>query len=301
MNQSRQHRLIIALAVLGWIGLSCHVQAAIKVFDNGGGDYLFSNASNWDLDTLPVNTDRVDVRTGTTAANPALVDPAWNVTAGNCYWQDASGTYVTVQSNATVKFVNLYLGSGSGKSGTLTVQKGGTIDKPTNTGTVFLGTLGNGHVIAEAGTTLGMPNLQAGSGSVFEYVADSADISSASLFGDTDWLMDGLLKVDLSDLAVEDTFILMSHDDDDSAAESMAGALRTWLDNGSGIQSGTGDGTFGSVFEVAGSAGKDWTLGYSETSGAGVLSLTVIPEPATLGMVAGAAAMLFGVRRLRLN
>ncbi|MCF7817385.1 MAG: PEP-CTERM sorting domain-containing protein [Kiritimatiellales bacterium] len=50
----------------------------------------------------------------------------------------------------------------------------------------------------------------------------------------------------------------------------------------------------------SGRNGKDWTLDYSEASGAGVLSLTVIPEPAALGMVAVAGIALIGVRRLRL-
>jgi len=106
-------------------------------------------------------------------------------------------------------------------------------------------------------------------------LADSAGFASAALYGNAGWIMDGLLKVDLTDLATDDTFILMSHEDDNTTGESMTGALRSWLDGGSGIQSGTGDGSFSSVFEVTGATGKDWMLDYSETSGAGILSLTV--------------------------
>jgi hypothetical protein len=161
--------------------------------------------------------------------------------------------------------------------------------------------LGTGFLVAEAGATLELPDVTVGSGGVLEYVADSFTLASAALFGDVHWVMDGLLKVDLTDLAVADTFILMSHQNDDKTGESMTGALRSWLDGGSGIRNGTGDGTFDSVFEVAGSAGREWSLDYSETSGAGVLSLTVIPEPAVLGLAVSAAALLFGLRRLRLN
>ena len=73
--------------------------------------------------------------------------------------------------------------------------------------------------------------------------------------GNGGWIMDGLLKVDLTDLATDGTFVLMSHEKDDMAGESMAG----------------------------------------------VLSLTVIPEPATLGLVAVAAGAVIGMRRLRLH
>ncbi len=278
IKKKQQNMLVVGLVAFSLVALVNHAQAAIKDFDNDGGDYLFSNPTNWDTDALPVTADRVDVRLGTTVANPALVDSSWGaVSLGNCYFLDTDGAHITIQSNATFKFTTLYLGDGVAKSGFLTVENGGTLSRPGNTGSLYIGrSSGEGRLTAQAGATIELPSLTVGDYGVIEFEADSAGLASALLFGDTSWLMDGLLKVDLTDLVAEDTFILMSHDDDDTAGESMTGTLATWLAGNGGSQSGAGDGAFGSVFEVAGSDGKDWTLDYSEASGAGVLSLTVV-------------------------
>ena len=283
-------RMFIAgLAILSGMALSSDA-AAIKVFDNGGGDCLFSNPLNWNDDTLPVNSDRIDVRKGTSASNPALVDPAWNlVNPGNSYFQDVSGAHITVQSNATLVTAILYLGDGAGQSGFLTVKSGGTFrSTAANSASLFIGrNPGEGHLTVDTGAAVAGPNLIVGPFGVFEYKADTDSLASVPLYGDTAWVMDGLLKIDLTSLTSGGTFVLMSHQNDNNPGALLKGGLRDWLNGGSGSRSGTGDGIFNvngtNVFQVTGSAGKEWTLNYSETSGAGVLSLILKKERSSAG------------------
>ena len=182
MKKTQQKMMMAGLAMLSGMLVGNNVQAGIANFDNGGGDSLFSNPINWVGDVLPVNNDRIDVRQETTAVNPALVDPAWNATPANCYFHDTSGSYITIQSNATFGFGNVYLGTAGGYSGTITVQNGGPLSRPGNTGKIFIGTSGgSGHLFTESGSALEIPDLEVGSGGVFEFLADSAGFASAAL------------------------------------------------------------------------------------------------------------------------
>jgi hypothetical protein len=132
MKTITQQIMTAALAVLGVMAVGNRADAV--VFDNGGGDFLFSNPLNWPDDALPANRGRIDVQTGTTAGSPALIDDSWENLTGNTYFQDASGAYGMIVTNGTLDFINLYIGNMAGKTGTLTVQNGGTLYHPSNTG-----------------------------------------------------------------------------------------------------------------------------------------------------------------------
>jgi len=112
-------------------------------------------------------------------------------------------------------------------------------------------------------------------------------------------LLNGLLRVDLADLTTAGTYTLI-----DSGSDNLllSGALKDWLVAGGGSRSGTGDDAFAN-FAVTGTAGNaNWTENHAWTlttaDGGRDLVLTVIPEPATLGLVAVSAFGAMWLRRL---
>lgn len=268
------------IALDGW-----RAHAALNVtWDGGGGDYLFSNPTNWVGDALPATGDKIIINANTSAAHPALVDSGYTATPGNVNFQASGGTYVEILSGAAFKFSGLLnLGNTAGTYGELTVGNGGTLYNVANSGSVDIGLTG-GKLTLNAGGTAELPNLVLRSAGTIEYISSSTGLATANLYGDNSWIMDGLLKVDLTALSSCGTFVLLQHDNDNSAAESMTGNLRTWLDAGSGTRSGTGSGIFSvngtNVFEVIGTDRTGWVLSYDESSGSGKLVLNVNYIPA---------------------
>lgn len=297
--------ILLSLGVFAFSASYC--LAATVIYDNTSGDRLFSTAANWDTDTVPVNSDVVFVQAPSTQANPALVDSLFTANALATV-NVLGGGYATIQAGATLQSSNLALGAQdiniSNSGGHLLVNAGGSLNTAANNSGVFSIGIGasNSTLVLESGVTSAIwPNLNLGSNGTLQFVADSSGFGGTvvDLRGNNAWTMDGVLSLDLSSLSSIGTWTLMTHENDDTAGESMVGALRTQLDNASGTITGSGAGTNGAL-EIIGYSGN-WELNYSETSGAGVLEFTAtsIPEANAYGLLAGFLALTWVMVRRR--
>jgi len=296
-------------------------QAAVYQFDNSDGDRLFSGPGNWNFvsgtpaGSFPVNNDtlRVDhTLFTTTLLAPALIDSAWSVTGGNTFFQGAANTaYGLVQNGANLRPVGLSIGAANTATnhGFVTVATGGEVSTAAAlSGSLIIGGTSlqsNGTLLLQAGAIVDdLPNLNLGSTGTLQFTADSAGFggTSMALKGSNTWAMNGTLTLDLSayTLTTPTQFTLI--DQINANNISMTGALRTWLDDGSGSQTVTGSGSFGDgVFEIIGLTGSgSTTLSYNDTSKT-LFVTTAIPEPGTSGLLAFSLAALVFSRRRRSN
>ena len=275
-------------------------QAAVYTFDNSDGDRLFSGANNWNYvsgtpeGTFPVNNDtlRVDnTQFTTTLLAPALIDSAWSLTGGNTFFQGFGTAYGLVQNGANLRPAGVSIGAAATATnhGFVTVATGGQISSSAAAnGSLIIGgssTQSNGTLLLQAGAIVNdLPNLNLGSTGILQFTANTTGFggTSMALKGSNTWAMNGRLTLDLSayTLTTPTQFTLI--DQINATPVSMTGALRTWLDGGTGSsRTVTGSGSFGGgVFEIIGLSGSgSTTLSYNDTSKT-LFVTTAIPEPA---------------------
>lgn len=296
-------------------------QAAIYQFDNSDGNRLFSGSGNWNYvsgapaGTFPVNNDTLRVDNAlftTTLLAPALINSAWTVTGGGTFFQGSANTaYGLVENGANLRPTSLTIGAANAamNHGFVTVAAGGQISTAAAlSGSLIIGgisTQSNGTLLLQAGAIVNdLPNLNLGSTGTLQFTADSTGFGGTfmALKGSNTWVMNGRLTLDLSayTLATPTQFTLIDQINVNNI--SMTGALRTWLDGGSGNQTVNGSGTFGDgVFEIIGLTGSgSTTLSYNDTSKA-LFVTTAIPEPSTSGLLAFSLTALVFSRRRRSN
>ncbi len=283
------------------------------IFTGAAEDNLWSTTGNWS--TFPVTGNQLTSFTlaKATAANPAIVDPGFNVTMGVVRIEsfespgDPSGrVYVEVADGGILRTGNVIIGDGSRAAyqGSLTLETGGTI---TNQGSGLLnsGVLQIGHnnsnqntaanrsfLTVESGATLQATKIDQRLGGVvtFQFGTDSVTTLQTTRSTADQNVLDGLLQVDLANLEVMQTYSLITNP---NAGVTIGGSLRTWLDTESGAFSGTGS-FANSNFEVLNGGSFDWTLSLDNNNQD--LVLTVIPEPGTLGLVAIAGLVTYLTR-----
>jgi hypothetical protein len=280
---------------------------------NSGVDNNFSTAGNWDV-APAVAGDNVWIAVtningiATSAGNPAKVDAGGTNTFGaaRIFSQTGYGqgmAYAEVLSGGLLKAANLEVGNSANAAfdGSLTLRSGGSIDTAApNSGSFKIGgeTSGMvGNVMVEAGAALFRQSaLNLFTYGTLTFVCDSNSLSTLNTIRTTTGtsnLLNGLIQVDLSAQTTAGTYTLINSS---SANLLIAGSMRTWLDSVGGSYSNSGD--FANAnFQVIGGNGKQWTLALADSNRD--ITLTVIPEPATIGMLGLGTLVVFLVRRMR--
>jgi hypothetical protein len=111
---------------------------AATTWDNGGGDYAWNNALNWNPDGVPDSTTEVAITTGTSAAQPA------NITA--------TASAAQIDAPGTGQSMYLAIGADLAVGGTFGVHAKGTGVVTQTAGTVTPGTLSLSSSTTSAGT-----------------------------------------------------------------------------------------------------------------------------------------------------
>ena len=303
----------IKLVLTGVAAIAAAASVQAVMWTNGvSGDMLFSTASNWTNGLVPTGGDVFSGAKGTTAAKHALVDPAFNIGGTNGYLGNATITassistaYVDIQSGAVLRVQNLSLGNSvhAGWDGNVTVKSGGSLNSwgpvgtNVNSGNVTIGTstgLGAGMLTIEAGAGyVGNSALTLNANGTIKFMFGANAVTmfntSRSTVGATNTL-NGLIQVDLGAYTGgAGTYTLIN-----GITNVLAGALYDTLSGGS--ISGTG--TYSSAnFAVLNGGAQQWTLGLAD--GNKDVVLTLIPEPATLGLFAVSGAVVILLRRMR--
>jgi hypothetical protein len=236
--------------------------------------------------------------TNSTSSSPALLDAAFNTLlpagVGNAYvYGNFAGpsAYLEVLNGATLKTWNVTIGHASvaGRGGVLTLKTGSSI---TGSGNLTVGGTGDGILIAENGlTSFSFPNLIINSVGTMDFVFGSDSVSTFTVSKSSSaatFTVNGVIEVDLGALTENGTYTLITSTHADTA---MSGAFATWLSGQGGTYTNAGS-YGGNYFKVLNGEGKNWTL--SNATDPGVLTLTVIPEPATVGLfvVSGVAVLI---------
>ena len=287
------------LAVVAAVMATTSVQASI--FKGlSGTDKKFSTVGNWDV--FPTNGAAINSISNTTATSMAQVDSGFTVQIANAnlYSSKVSSTsYVEIVTGGVFKQSSISIGNAinAAYSGSLTVRTGGTLTNAYgNSGALAIGgtnrlNSGAGFMTIEAGAAVQQTVLTLGQSGTLTFQFDANSVSTLNLSkttaGTTNTL-NGLLQVDLGAYTGSaGTYTLIN-----GVSNTLGGALYTTLSGGS--ISGTG--TYSSAnFAVLNGGAQQWTLGLAD-SGKDVV-LTLIPEPATLGLFAGAGAFIILLRR----
>lgn len=192
--------------------------AGAQDWTGAGADQLFSNHGNWNAVPAAGASIRFsDI--GTSAFNPALVDPAWDITnnsiivgAGALAGTSGAYAFVDVLRGAKLIGVNLQLGVASvHRPGQLKFRSGSSINTSTvDTGVLTIGraTDGSGVLIVEDGASFnwGALNLQATG--VLRYTSGATSlptfVSGRTTDGGTN-TVNGKIEVDLLSLMRDET------------------------------------------------------------------------------------------------
>jgi hypothetical protein len=292
------------LGVLAVMSAVCSAQAAL--FTGAGSDQNFSTTGNWDA--FPIEGDSIAISVnGTSSAAPAVVDSAFTaaVDLAKIYSEGTGGTgmaYAEVASGGTLKASAVLVGNAANQyyDGTLIVRTGGTVvNRYLNSGSLSIGGGDAGEVgimTIESGASVTHTelNLQTQGSLTFEFGANSVSTfnSTRTTAGGANTL-NGLLQVDLGALTEAGTYTLINSSDADLL---IAGALKTSLDAASGTITGTGNYSSAN-FAVLNGGTTQWELTTADDGQD--LTLTVIPEPATIGMLGLGAVMAVLLRRVR--
>lgn len=279
-------------------------QAALWTNNPTAGNMLFSDSRNWTNGVLPISGEVMNgIKGTTTALNPALVDSAFNIGGTNGAFgtfnlnSGKAGTaYLAVQSGATLRSSNLYMGNvnQSGWNGDLTLKTGGSIVGSAG-GTLFVGTTASstGKLTLEHGASLSFSILNLATNGTMQFIFGTNSVTTfnanKATGGGTN-LLNGLIQVDLGDLTASGTYTLLN-----STTNAMNGAMYTWLNGAGGSVSNNG--TWANAnFEVLNGGTKKWTLALAD--GNKDLTLTVIPEPTTISLFVVAGIGAFVMRRI---
>jgi hypothetical protein len=128
-----------------------------------------------------------------------------------------------------------------------------------------------------------------------QFIFGTNSVSTLSTIGTNviDNTLNGLLQVDLAALtATTGTYTLI---DSTNSNRLIKGSLYTWLNGVGGSYTNTGSYS-NSNFQVLNGETKKWTLALAD--GKQDLTLTVIPEPATIGMLGLGTLAVFFLRRM---
>ncbi|MCF7817595.1 MAG: PEP-CTERM sorting domain-containing protein [Kiritimatiellales bacterium] len=284
--------------VVGCMAVSSGRAAVVTFTGTSGVDSNFSTAANWSSGTVPVAADTTYVA----ASQTLIVDGVYTV--GNFRANALSGaagmSYVEIVSGAALSDGSITVGNVSASyNGTLTLHSGGATHTTANNGGVLsIGGTGAGmigNMVVEAGAVFEQSRLTLNTYGTLDFVfgVDSVSTftSKKTTVGNAN-ILDGMLEVDLGALATAGTYTLINSA---SANLQIGGTLRTWLDGNGGSYSNSGS-YVGSNFTVLNGDGKDWTLSLADNNQD--LTLTVIPEPATLGLIGLAGFGALAIRRL---
>lgn len=268
--------------------VACACQAlAVNFIGSDPGNNIFSDAGNWDA--YPEEGSPVFVNVGrdraTSRSNPALVDPSFGVSIGNLTIRslDGSGTpeYVEIMTGASLATTaNVFIGDNAGgnRTGYLTMRSGSSLDGSagvlqvgsailSNSGTLLvedgLSNFDMGYLLVQENGTM---EMKFGSSSVSTFVANRTASGQANV-------IDGLLSVDLAELTMTGSYTLIDSSDSDLL---IGGALKTWLDDGGGFRSGTGD-FAGDNFSVTNGGDIQWVLTITDGGQDLVLNVASIP------------------------
>lgn len=239
-----------------------------------GADMLCSNTNNWSA--FPVDNGPLTISAnGTSAGNPALVDGAFTVPVSNFRVYSTAGfgtgmSYAEVVPGGRILASSLFVGNKEDASynGTLVVRSGASVENRfLNSGSFEIG--GNsagmeGHLVVEPGAFFRMSRMDLNAfGQLTLKLGDGS--ATPLLFSKTtsgnSITLDGLIRVDLADLATPGTYTLI---DSGSTNLLVAGALKTWLDGNGGSRGGSGD--FSNAVFAAENVppGWEWTLGLAD-------------------------------------
>lgn len=281
-------------------------QAALWTNNPTAGNMLFSDSRNWTNGVLPISGEVMyGVKGTTTALNPALVDSSFNIGGTNGAFgtfnlnsgKNGTTAYLAVQSNATLRSSNLYMGNGaqSGWSGDLTLKTGGSIVGSAGA-TLFVGTTNyssTGKLTLEKGASLSFSILNLATNGTMKFIFGTNSVTTFNAnkpsVGSTN-LLNGLIQVDLDALTASGTYTLL-----DSKTNIMTGTMYNWLDGLGGSVSNNGNFTSAN-FEVLNGGTKKWTLALADNKKD--LVLTVIPEPTTISLFVVAGIGAFVMRKI---
>lgn len=281
-------------------------QAALWTNNPTAGNMLFSDSRNWTNGVLPISGEVLNgIKGTTTALNPALVDSSFNIGGTNGAFgtfnlnsgKNGTTAYLAVQSNATLRSSNLYMGNvaQSGWNGDLTLKTGGSIVGSAGA-TLFVGTTNyssTGKLTLEKGASLSFSILNLATNGTMKFIFGTNSVTTFNAnkpsVGSTN-LLNGLIQVDLDALTASGTYTLL-----DSKTNIMTGTMYNWLDGLGGSVSNNGNFTSAN-FEVLNGGTKKWTLALADNKKD--LVLTVIPEPTTISLFVVAGIGAFVMRKI---
>ena len=274
--------------------------------DDSANNMLFSNNLNWSLDTLPTGTDaRSSAMGGTSALNPGQLDAEFSDTsftnAFEGFYLTTGNSYVDVLDGAVLRTATVAIGHGTKPNlhGGLTFKSGSSLQGATaSTGKLTIGAVlavnSSGLLTVEDGVTLSFAELVLNTTGTmaFEFGSDSVStFTSTKTTGAATMLLNGIVEVDLLALDTMDTYTLFDTGSD--ASTVLSGLLITDLAAAGGAITNSLTSTH---FSVSNAGERDWSLELSGND----LVLTVIPEPATLGMLGLGALITLFIRRMRI-
>lgn len=92
---------LVAIGAMGVALPTAEVGAIDRTWDNGAGDFLWSNATNWSSNTLPGTGDTAIIDGASTVATPVLISAGSPVNPGKLIMGNALGTagFLDIQDN----------------------------------------------------------------------------------------------------------------------------------------------------------------------------------------------------------
>ena len=278
--------------------------ATVNYIGSGSGNN-FSVTGNWNAyPAASGDTFYIGV-TNNTAVNRAKINITNTFLQARIHSQTGYGvgmSYAEVLSGTTLKASTTYIGNPANLNfdGSLILRSGAGMDTMApNSGAMYVGGETNGMVgelFVEAGASLfRQNNIQLGAYGRMQFIFGTNSVSTLSTIGTNviDNTLNGLLQVDLAALtATTGTYTLI---DSTNSNRLIKGSLYTWLNGVGGSYTNTGSYS-NSNFQVLNGGTKKWTLALAD--GKQDLTLTVIPEPATIGMLGLGTLAVFFLRRM---
>jgi hypothetical protein len=260
------------MGITAAVGLSLSAQAATLTWDNGAGDSYLSSADNWNPNQSP------------SSGNDSLTLNNADDTGNLDIWLNSEFTVGSGQSFSGTNNDGDNLIFRMENGGDLTVAAGGVLDLTLGAGaglgliTERGSTAASGRrVTLEDGATFKVDRYLTHNAWTTEFIASETGVATMEVLADLRFRNSDALVIDLSDYNVVDT---------------VNGDTLVLFDYGSIV------GAAASV-SVVGYNEADWTLNYAYDQGGGDLgvAITVIPEPATLGLVAAMGGGILFIRR----